>query len=142
MRASLLGNVSAPPFALACDGFCIITRALKLAQLGFGWKIGPDIWLFSGKLEVGLGSPNRIAPNTAAIFFMIGVALSLLQLRRHVFAAQVIAFSTALVSMLTIVGYAYGIRTCYSIGPFIPMAVHTTISFLLLAGTVLPVGTG
>ena len=140
--ASLLGNVSAPSrrlraFALACAGFCIITGALKLAQLGFGWKIGPDTWLFSGKLDVGLGPPNRMAPNTAANFFMIGVALTLLQLRRHVFAAQVIALSTALVSMLAIVGYAYGIRTFYSIGPFIPMAVHTATSFLLLAGTVL-----
>ena len=102
MLASLLGNVSAPSrclraFALACAGFCIITGALKLAQLGFGWKIGPDTWLFSAKLDVGFGPPNRMAPNTAANFFMIGVALSLLQLRRHVFAAQVIALGTALV---------------------------------------------
>ena len=63
--ASLLGNVSAPlrrlrAFALACAGFCIITGALKLAQLGFGWKIGPDTWLFSGKL-VNLFIPETMA---------------------------------------------------------------------------------
>jgi hypothetical protein len=140
--ATLLGHLPTPSrrvraIAFACAGFCIATGALKLTQLSFGWQTGPDTWLFTGKLVSGPGPANRMAPNTATNFFMIGIALVLLQLRRKVFAAQLIAVATALISMLAIVGYAYGIRTFYSIGLFIPMAVHTATSFLLLSGAVL-----
>jgi diguanylate cyclase (GGDEF)-like protein len=123
--------------ALICAGFCITTGALKLTYLAFGWQAGPDTWLFTSKLTNGPGPANRMAPNTAANFLMIGIALVMLQLRRKVFAAQLIAAATALISMLAIVGYAYGIRTFYSVGIFIPMAVHTATSFLLLSGAVL-----
>jgi diguanylate cyclase (GGDEF)-like protein len=97
----------------------------------------PDTWLFADKLALGPGPANRMAPNTAANFALLGCALVLLHLGRRVVVAQMASVLTALVAMLAVVGYAYGIRTFYGIGLFIPMAVHTATSFMLLAGAAL-----
>src|SRR6185437_4329562 len=43
-----------------------------------GWELGVDGWLFWTKLHEGPGpGPNRMAPNTAVVFTLIGLALAL-----------------------------------------------------------------
>ncbi|BCM94253.1 phosphoserine phosphatase RsbP [Abditibacteriota bacterium] len=107
---------------------------LKLGELVFGWNLGIDRWLFSSRLEdAATGIPNRMAPNTAFNFLCLGLALPLLDVSwKRVFPAQVLASIIFLASMLAVLGYAYGTKSFYGVGSFIPMAVHTALTFLLL----------
>jgi len=89
-----------------------------------------DQLLFSNRLET-----NRMAPNTALNFLLLGTALLLLDrpLRRVHWPAQFLALVTAMISLLALMGYAYNVRFFYGIGSYIPMALHTALTFFVLA---------
>jgi diguanylate cyclase (GGDEF)-like protein len=130
-------NARLRALAIACAAIVMSVGAFKLLQIWLGLGPGPDTWLFVEKLAREPGRLNRMAPNTAANFVLLGAATVLLHLGRRVALAQAVAIATALIAMLAIVGYAYGIGSFYGVGSFIPMAVHTATSFLLAAGAVL-----
>jgi diguanylate cyclase (GGDEF)-like protein len=123
--------------AIGLAAFGAVVGAFKLLQLSLGLEVGPDTWLFTEKLAGGPGPANRMAPNTATNFVLLCSAIMLLHLGRRIALAQAATVLTALIGMLAVVGYAYGIRTFYGIGLFIPMAVHTATSFMLLSGAAL-----
>ena len=56
-----------------------------------------------------VGQPNRMAPNTAAAFVLVGLALALLDVRtrRGVRPAQFLALAVGLIALLALIGYAY-----------------------------------
>jgi PAS domain S-box-containing protein len=107
----------------------------KLIGLGLNWPSNVDQWLFAEKLSGHGGEvPNRIAPNTAANFVLI--ALSLLFLDRPVkrfSPSQFFALLAGLGALLPITGYAYGVGSFTGLASFIPMALHTAITCLVLA---------
>lgn len=107
----------------------------KLAELTFGWKIGVDQCLFADQLGGGDGAlPNRMAPNTAVCFALI--ALSMLSLdfpvKRFSFS-QAFALLAGVGALLSILGYAYGVKSFVGVASFIPMALHSAVTLLLLA---------
>ncbi len=130
-------SARARTLAIGLAGFGAVVGTCKLLQLALGLELGPDTWLFTDKLGMGPGPANRMAPNTAANFALLCSAIMLLHLGWRVALAQAATVVTALIAMLAVVGYAYGIRTFYGFGLFIPMAVHTATSFMLLAGAAL-----
>lgn len=79
-------------------------------------------------------SGNRMAPNTAVCFLLIGLSLLLLDFvpRRIIWPAQVFALLVATVALVSLVGYGYGAESLYHIA-FIPMALNTAAVFLLLS---------
>ncbi len=104
----------------------------------FGWDVGLDQLLFREKLEseaAVTGTPNRMAPNTALNFFLLGCPLLLLNrpTRRGYWPAQYLSLVVVAASLLTIVGYAYGVEYLYGVASYIPMALHTGLTFLVLA---------
>ena len=52
--------------------------------------------------------------------------------RRH-WPTQFLALITAMVSLLALMGYAYGVQFFYGIGSYIPMALHTALTFFVAA---------
>lgn len=113
-----------------------ILGALKLLELATGREFGVDQWLFTGELfDPVFNRPNRIAPNTALNFALLGAALLLLdyQTRRGNRPSEVLCTISAFCAVLAIVGYAYRVEVFYSIRLFVPMALHTAVAFLLLA---------
>lgn len=106
--------------------------ALKL--LGYtGLDLGIDRLLFSD----GLGAykpPNRMAPNTAINFLLQGLALLFIDFesRKGRRPFQALPFLSGTISLLAIVGYAYGVRSMYGLTSFIPMALNTAVSFFIL----------
>lgn len=112
---------------------------LKVAELISGITLGLDQQIFSSQLhDAATGIPNRMAPNTAFNFLCLGLALALLDVRwKRVFPAQWLALLIFLASMLAVLGYAYGTKSFYGIGSFIPMALHTALTFLLMVVGVL-----
>ena len=116
---------------------CVFTVGLlKLIEIGANWPIGMDRVLFRDKLdaEAALGLPNRMAPNTAFNFTLLGLALFVLDIRlgRRLWPSQLISIVGAGTSLLALVGYAYSTKAFYGVGSFIPMALHTALTFLVL----------
>lgn len=104
--------------------------AAKLAELAAGYESGIDQWLFARELR-----GNRIAPNTAINFLLCGLALLACRSSRPAFglARQVLASGSAGLSALAIVGYWQGIPVLYGVTDFVPMALHTASTFVVLS---------
>ncbi len=103
--------------------------AITLAGYAAGRNFGLDQFLFTSRL-----AGNRIAPNTGVNFVLLGIALWLLDLggtSRRVFAALVALVSVGL-SIVTTLGYLYGVDAMYGMGAYQPMALPTAVCFLLL----------
>ena len=121
--------------AKLCAGTVALIGLLKLSEVLSGRPVGVDQWLFADKLKLDLsGQPNRMAPNTALNFLLLGSAVLLLNLkfRRGFNIAQACVMVSLCDSLLPMIGYAYGTSMLYGIGHFIPMALHTAITFLAL----------
>jgi diguanylate cyclase (GGDEF)-like protein/PAS domain S-box-containing protein len=117
----------------------IIASAMKLGDLVLGTSFGIDQLLFAAQLDKYLAHPNRMAPNTALCFFLLGWATLFLRSRSKeaISTAQALAMIPALFIPLAIVGYIYGTESFYGLGSYIPMAFNTAIAFLFLIAAIL-----
>ena len=129
-------NNSIIPVILSLIVFSIAT--IKCLDLLFDWNIGIDQILFSDALEHDLvgNAANRMAPNTAACFFVSSIAMIVLnrfENKAKFLLSQVLTLVVALIGWLSILGYIYHERTFYGILVYIPMAFHTAICFFLFS---------
>lgn len=129
-RQRLLGGVLAAGVTL--------WAVVRLVSYPFQWDVGPDQWLFAQKLAE-YEIPNRMAPNTAIGFLLIGLALQLLDVKlgRWFRPAELLALATAWIALLAIMGYAYSAASLIGIESFIPMALNTAVTFAILSVGVL-----
>lgn len=112
---------------------CLLINVLHLSN-------GFDQWFFTEKLKNDeTNIPNTMAPNTAINFILTGLSLLFLipHKNKSFKIAHVLIFFVAFISMLSIVGYVYGVRAFYGVLTYIPMALNTTICFLLVSGAVI-----
>jgi signal transduction histidine kinase len=115
----------------------------KIVQIVFGWEFGVDQLLFPEKLELEaklVGIPNRMAPNTALNFLLVGCSLFLIDWRTRSgrWPAQYFAAVGMVATLLAVIGYGYGVQAFYGVTSYIPMALHTALTFLVLfVGTLL-----
>jgi PAS domain S-box-containing protein len=121
--------------ARGCALLVTVVGAAKLVALFRGTDIGIDQWLFSAKLTVGFQVRNVMAPNTAFNFLVLGSGLLFLHSRSRRLSpwACICALISGFESMVAVLGYAYGIKSFYGIESFIPMALPTATSFLIMA---------
>ncbi len=120
----------------AMGGVLVVVGTLKLSEYILGWHLAFDQTLFQTQLQRdGTGFPNQIAPNTAFNFILSGLALWFLNapVRRFSRWGQNLSLTLAFVSLVPLVGYIYQASYLYSIGSYIPMALHTAALFFLLA---------
>ncbi len=136
---SARGGVRAARASLLTARGCALLVALiglaKLAGILGGWSHGIDQWLFPSKLADGLGLPNRMAPNTALNFLLLGSALVLVDVKNRSarFYVEFAAVIIGLVSLLAVLGYVYVVQPLYRFGSFVPMALHTALAFSILS---------
>lgn len=135
---------SAPKIRMLSLPLSIVVTALgglTLVEDLFALNLGIDQLLFLDAVQPSqTASPGRMATTTALSFFLIGIALlvlrtprpSLLWGRVHWFVLPPLFIST-----VALVGYAYGVRSLYQLGPFIPMAANTALSFFVLSLSIL-----
>ncbi|HTK74171.1 MAG TPA: response regulator [Gemmataceae bacterium] len=124
------------PVGLGCAAGVILLALLRIGGYLFAWDGGPDQWLFRAQLDreaAQTGHVNRMAPETAASFLLVGSALLLLdaRARRGVSAAQILALVVAFIALLAIIGYAYTALPLTRIELSIPMAANTAVCFAL-----------
>ncbi|MGH7955095.1 MAG: hypothetical protein ACREOZ_03960, partial [Gloeomargaritales cyanobacterium] len=114
----------------------MVIGTLKLGEYIFGWHLAFDQLLFRTQLQNdGTGFTNQIAPNTAYNFILGGFALWFLNSPVRHFSrwSQNLSLVLAFASLIPLVGYIYRASYLYSIGTYIPMALHTALLFFLLA---------
>src|SRR5690606_26848366 len=81
------------------------------------------------------GTRGRMASSTAGAFSLMGAALLSLDFHRQGRwrIAEPLALAAAGLATLMLVGYLYGVQPGDGGAPFIPMALHTSVAFLVLA---------
>ena len=130
------GQVATAGRALAA--LVALVGLVKLASLVLGFDAGVDRLLFRDALEA-YATPNRMAPNTALNFALLGGAVALLGVEwprdRH--ASPALAILSGAIALLVVVGYTYGVTQLQGWYAFIPMALHTAGAFLALVAGVL-----
>jgi two-component system, cell cycle sensor histidine kinase and response regulator CckA len=117
-------------------GILAVIGTLKLSQYLFGWTVRFDQFFFREQLLAdSTGFSNQIAPNTALNFILAGLSLWFLNSSRIRFSrsAQNLSVILAFSSLVPLVGYLYQATYLYSVGSYIPMALHTAGLFCLLA---------
>lgn len=112
----------------------VLSGGAKLLAYSTSWDAGLDRTLFASLL-----GENQMAPNTAADFVMLGLALFALTVRNRglYLTSQVLAVLVLAGAVTSLVGYGFGTRSFYGIGSYIPMAFNTAVFFTLLAVGVL-----
>ena len=108
---------------------------IKLLDIAFGYFPNVDEWLFTSDLwDIHDQFPNRMAPNTALNLFFIGASLLVLDVPAKRFSlSQAFAIIAAFGALLPLTGYLYGVQTFRGLASFIPMALHSAVTFLVLA---------
>jgi PAS domain S-box-containing protein len=107
---------------------------LKLTDLGFaGFPV--DHLLFADHLNEQGHPPSRMAPNTAVAMLFSGLSLALVTGgdRLRPLISQGLAAGVLLIAMFALIGYSFGLDRLHSVGPFIPMAIHTALLLLAMA---------
>src|SRR5262245_10227252 len=110
--------------AAVCGGIIAGVAVLRLGGYLFGWDTGVDQLLFRSKLDVGGAFPNRMAPNTAFNFLLVGLGLAFFdrETRGGFRPAQSLALAAALIALLALTGYFYSVVAFYGAPSTIPMA--------------------
>jgi signal transduction histidine kinase len=113
----------------------IAASLAELLQLAGVWHSIVDEILFSSRLSTARDAlPNRMAPNTTLNFFLTGLSLFTLDTRgKQSSLSQALAIVVGFGALLPITGYAYGVQSFSGLATFIPMAIHTATTFLILA---------
>jgi PAS domain S-box-containing protein len=128
------------PLARLAALVVVVVALLRIFGYASGSDFGIDQWLFAGRVAASDGPlPNRMAPNTAFGFVLLGLALLLLDktMRRGHRPAEILALMVTLLALLALFGYAYGVRRLYGVASYIPMALPTALVLLLMAVAVL-----
>jgi len=123
--------------ALGVAGVGVLTLFENMTRidLGIDQLLMPD----SNPQGAHGGPQGRMSPATAVSFIFLGLSLACLKsLRPKVAAcAQWLAMPVLLVSVLALVGYAYGVNSLYEVRPYASMAVHTAGCLLILIASLL-----
>lgn len=123
----------------------ILGAGVVLVGLGillrYGWNV--RFWLdrafYAAELDKAGLIPNRMAPNSALNFILVGLAVLLIDVRtksKHAITPY-LAAATSFFALFSLLGYAYGIYVFISVGGYIPIAINTAMCFLLLATAIL-----
>lgn len=107
---------------------------LTLSQHIVGWDLGIDQLLFTeppGALATA--SPGRMGPPASSCFALAGVALLLFHSGRAVALAQILSLIVNWLSLLPILGYAYGTEALYGIARYTGIALPTAVALFVLS---------
>jgi PAS domain S-box-containing protein len=116
------------------SGVVLLIGAAKLVGLAMDWHPNIDEFLFRSELLTPGQLPNRMAPNTAVNFLVLGLGLLAIELRLGgTSLGQMFAVIAAFGALLPLTGYLYGERSFQGLASFIPMAPHTAITFLFVS---------
>ena len=106
----------------------LVTLGEYLLETDFGI----DQLLFRETDFAGNFAPGRMSPITAFCFAAYGFAMFATPARLRRLWRELPALLTVLASLIAVLGYLFGVKALYAIGPYTTMALHTAILLLLL----------
>jgi len=124
------------PLAWVFSSLVVCISLAKVLSYLIPYQFGLDQFLFSSKLQNDTlnGIANEMAPNTAINFFLVGFALLTYRNKnKWNLVSDCLSLVVAFNAFISLLGYLYDARELYGISHFIPMAVPTAISFLLIS---------
>ncbi len=124
----------------ACALVSTLIGAVTLSEYLWSLNIGIDGLLFGKALiATNRSFPGRMAHVTALEFAIFGIALLLLNSnsRRGKWFSQSLALLGTAISLIVLVGYAYGAEAPYQVSAFSSVALHTALLFTLLGFAIL-----
>jgi PAS domain S-box-containing protein len=119
--------------AKACAMFTVLIGLLTLGEYIFSQDFGIDQLLIKDRLTPENAFPGRMAPVTALNFSLLGFALLILNRYQHRWPTQVFSIIVLLISILALIGYAYGVPYLYDFFPYSSIAIHTAFAFSILS---------
>src|SRR6266481_1397953 len=123
-----------------CAAFVALAGILTLSEYVLDLDLGLDqLLLKEPSGAVGTSHPGRMSPVTALNFVLVGCALLFLETNRGILPGQYLAIGAAISSLIALVGYAYGEESLYSLSVYTSMALHTSVTFLVLCFGILHV---
>ena len=125
--------------ARLCACAAIFIGWMRLVAIFSGWDLGVDQWLFASQMVNGPEPGNHVAPNSALNLLLLGGAVLLMDVESRSVrcGVEIAVLVVGLISLLAILGYAYGVEPFYRVGPFGGMAMHTAITSAILSVGVL-----
>jgi signal transduction histidine kinase/CheY-like chemotaxis protein len=119
-------------------GVVLLIGALKLISIFSGWNLGMERWLVATS-STGAGLTEQLVRRTALSFVVIGAALLLLdvQTARGRRPSEILSLVAAIIAILALVGYSYGLIDYYTTANYVPASLPGSIGFLLLATAIL-----
>jgi PAS domain S-box-containing protein len=118
----------------------VFVGAVKASSYVFGWGLRIDALLFGlTSEEAAQRIPSQMAPNTALNFIYVGLALCLIDAPPRRFpVSHALALFVKATALLALIGYAYGVTQFTRVSSlFIPMALPTAFTFLILSAGIL-----
>lgn len=136
------GRDSPSPFPRRLRKVCALAVAviggLTLLEYLLNWDADIDQILFrESPGAVGTISPGRMALTAALNLLIVGFALLLLESRKSVWIAQLLAIFSGLVAMQASVNYLFGVRDFSGVGAYTQMAMHAGLTFAVLSAGLL-----
>ena len=118
-----------------CAALIACLGALTLTEYLFGWDAGLDNLVFrESPNAVDTSRPGRMAPHTAASFFLFGLAFLFSSRRgagQRIFS-QTLILCVVFIVLAVLAGHLYGALYFYGLSQFTGMALHTALAFLAL----------
>jgi PAS domain S-box-containing protein len=114
-----------------------ITKITAIVLIFFGlamllyYLTGIDLHVDRILFASHLGT-DRLAPNTALNLTLTGITLMIYNRTKLRWLSYFLIWVTAFISVLSIIGYLYGLHQLFGIANFNPMAIHSAVCFLLI----------
>ncbi len=127
-------NTSARRFANACAAAVGVIGLLTLLEFVFGWQLHIDPLLFlDSRRGAETAAPGRMAPASTFGFVLFGLAALLVDRPAARKLWPSLALAVLGVGVFAVVGYFYHLTSLDHIPAFTTMALHTSLTFVVLA---------
>jgi signal transduction histidine kinase len=124
--------------AQICAIIALIIGILTLSEYIFRINLGIDQLVIKDTMTAEKPYPGRMAPHTALNFIFVGISLLLIDSKFRKFCpSQLFSMLVFVISILSLMGQSYGIKSLYSISRFTGMALPTSIGFLIISSGIL-----
>jgi len=119
--------------ARGCATLAALIGLFTLGEYVFSRELGIDQLLFKDTLTPEGAYPGRMSPIAALNLSVLGFALLILDREEYRWPVEAFGLGALLISLLALVGYAYGVPPLYDFFPYSSIAIHTALTFSILS---------